>query len=188
MLARSTTTGDVSSWPISASPITASTGWAYCGQRTIRIKINPLNQYPLYARVHRGLPPLSQHDAVEVLVRVTAHEVAHIERYERFVRDHRRRGGRDTECERATERMARNVLDTFRRDRDRLLASWGDAGPGPIPPSTVHRLTCRRCGCIRQYARALSSMRKRSCGRCFSSWEEAANAGEFLVYEVIPHS
>jgi hypothetical protein len=112
----------------------------------IRVKINPLIAYPLTARPQRSLPPETFRDAIELLVHITAHEIAHLDRWDRFARELRLRGKRDTFCERETENMARLVLSAFRKDRENLLTKWGDSGPGPVPPPLVDRAprACRR--------------------------------------------
>jgi DNA-binding XRE family transcriptional regulator len=157
-------------------------GWASYDAHKIRVKINPLNAYPVRSVPHRGLPPVGQADAVEVLVRVTAHEIAHLDRYDRFVKAHKERGGRDTRLEEDTERLARGVLKAFRERRGELLAGWGEAGPGPVPPGVVHRWECKRCGRDWESARAPSDPKRRSCPKCFKGWKEAEAAGEFLAY------
>lgn len=158
-------------------------GWAYCESHALRVKLNPLNRYPLTSRVPRTLPPVTYADPLEVLVGVTAHEIAHLERWDRFARGLRLQGKRDTLLERDTERLARTVLAAFRCRRDEVLGSWGDAGPGPLSPVVVHQLTCRQCGMVHRSARRLSNARRRSCGVCFKRWKDAAAAGEFLLYE-----
>jgi hypothetical protein len=160
-------------------------GRAYLGRHAIRVKINPLNGYPLPCTAPRSLPPTEQVDAVEVLVLVTAHEIAHLERWDRFAREKRCRGERDSTKERDTEWMARRVLGAFRGSRTGLLERWGDSGPGPVKPRVVHQLTCRRCGTVWRYARLSGNYKRLSCGRCFKTWGKAAAAGEFLAYEKV---
>jgi hypothetical protein len=157
-------------------------GWASYDAHKIRVKINPLNAYPVRSADHRGLGGVEQADAVEVLVRVIAHEIAHLERYDRFARAHKERGGRDTRLEEDTEWLARGVLKAFRGRREELLAAWGESGPGPVPPDVVHRLRCRRCGKVWEHARAPREPKRRSCPECFKRWEDAEAAGEFLAY------
>jgi hypothetical protein len=158
-------------------------GCAYLGRHTIHVKINPLASYPL-AELHvRGLAELVLHDAVEALLLVTAHEIAHLERWDRFARQLCRDGRRDTELERDTEHLARGVLATFRARRAELLAGWGDAGPGPVPPAVIHTFRCTRCGMVERCARRPFGAAARGCGRCFGTWKAAAAADEFLVYE-----
>jgi hypothetical protein len=160
-------------------------GAAYLDCGIIRVKINPLNVYPIEAEPQRGLPLLAHADAVEVLVNITAHEVAHLERWDRTGRRQRASGVRDTLCERDTESLARMVLRSFQQQRSELLASWGDSGPGPVPPAVVHRLTCPRCGYVWMSARAPRGAKRRSCQACFPAWEQAAAQNAFLLYERI---
>lgn len=161
----------------------AGRGKAYCGRHTVRVKMNPLNLYPLTSAYPRALPPVTYADSVELLIGVTAHEVAHLERWDRFARKWQAQGRRDTQLERDTELLARAALAAFRSRREELLAGWGDRGPGPLPPEVVHQLTCRRCGTVWRSARRLPDSRRRSCRACFGRWEDAAQAGEFLAYE-----
>jgi hypothetical protein len=163
-------------------------GRAYCGWHQIKVKINPINTYPVIDRYPRSLPPLELNDPVEVLVLITAHESAHLERWDRFVRGLKREGRRDTLLERDTERLARMVLASFRNQRKRLMEKWGESGPGPTPPSVIHQLRCRRCGHTWQCARRPSDCKKRSCRTCFSSWKEAAKRNEFLEYARVARS
>jgi hypothetical protein len=71
-------------------------GWAYLGRSAIKVKINPLNTYPVTSGAVRDLPEIPLADAIEVLVLVTAHEIAHIERWERIVAGMKAIGRRDT--------------------------------------------------------------------------------------------
>jgi hypothetical protein len=158
-------------------------GWAYLLDHNIRVQINPLARYPVEAAKQRGLAELLHHDPVELLIKITAHELAHLARWDRFGRGWRRIGKRDTNLERDTERLARMVLADFRENREKLLASWGDPGPGPTPPTVIHQLTCKQCGKVWRQARRPRDCRRRSCKTCFSSWYKAARRGEFLVYE-----
>lgn len=160
-------------------------GGAWLDSHTIRVKVNPLNEYPVTDNALKRLPPLLLMDAVELVVLITAHEIAHLERWDRFARPLWQRGGRDTECERATERLARDVLKAFRRERASPLQEWGEPGPGPIPPKVVHHMMCRRCGRSWRHSKAPRNVLRRSCGACFKSWKEAEAAGEFLLHEVV---
>jgi hypothetical protein len=104
---------------------------AYLRRHEITVKINPRNSYPFRMPRQRGLPDLFVADALDLLIDLTAHEIAHLERWDRFVRRLKESGGRDSNCEHDTERLARVVVEAFRHDRKRLLAAWGIAGPGP---------------------------------------------------------
>ncbi len=163
-------------------------GRAVYDTHTITVNISPLIVYPIRARRQRGLPELKLVDAVEVLVSITAHEIAHLERWDRFVRGLKRSGGRDSQKEYDTERLARTVLTAFRSDRNSLMAAWGEAGVGPIRPSLIHRLTCRRCGGTWESARKPRDSHRTTCGKCFPSWSAANAVGEFLAYERIQES
>lgn len=159
-------------------------GWAYCQAHVIRVKINPLNTYPLTSSRLKSLPAVTHADPVELLVRITAHEIAHLERWDRFARKLHDEGKRDALLEADTERHARRVLEDFRRLRPAVLESWGDdPGPGPVPPAFVHRLTCRTCGWSRETATRPSTATRRSCQTCFPTWEAAAAAGQFLTFD-----
>jgi hypothetical protein len=157
-------------------------GWASLNAREIRIKINPANRYPIDSRAHRGLAPTPLVDAVEVLVKLTAHEIAHLERWERFARDWRRQGRRDTFLERDTEALARGVLTAFRADRERLLAAWGEPGPGPAPPRYVYRTECPSCGSV--------SVRARPCRTlyctCQGEWKRGMPEPAYLECRRVP--
>jgi hypothetical protein len=158
-------------------------GWADLGCREVRIKINPANRYPLDAGRHRGLASMQVLDAVEALVLVTAHEVAHLERWERFAKDWKRRGKRDTFLERDTESLARGVLASFRADRGRLLPAWGISGQGPIPPRWVYRTECPSCGSAAMHSRPT---RKLYCIACHGKWKPGMPDPAFLECRRIP--
>src|ERR1051326_4417527 len=158
-------------------------GWACFHTHTIRVKINPLIHYPVASPKQRGLPELLHFDAVDVLVTYTAHELAHLSRWDRFAHAWSLAGKRDTNCERDTESLARGVLATFRHNRAELLEKWGDAGAGPVPPLTLHQLTCAKCARVWQGAAKPRDCHRRTCGRCFRSWDDAAQRGEFMIYE-----
>jgi hypothetical protein len=136
--------------------------------------INPANAYPLADGGVRDLPSIPLADAVELLILLTAHEVAHIERWERFARQWKRLGRRDALSERDTEMLARGVLAAFRADRGRLLAAWGESGPGPVPPEYVYRLDCPSCGSSWTYARP---RRGACCVRCHGEQIAACRLG-----------
>jgi hypothetical protein len=158
-------------------------GWAYLDERKIRIKLNPLNRYPVDAGTHRGLPPMALADPIEVFILVAAHEIAHLERHERIGRDLERRGKRDTTLERSVEWFGRQAVKEFRRDREALLARWGDSGPGPVRPATVWQQRCPRCGHTWQKARRPGPA---SCRGCFGSFAQAKAADALLVIEKVP--
>jgi hypothetical protein len=158
-------------------------GRAYLLRHNIRVQINPLATYPIRAATQRGLPDLYHLDPVELLVGITAHEVAHLERWDRFARQWSRAGNRDANLERDTEALARTVLADFRANREKLMARWGEAGAGPVTPAVVHQLTCTKCGQVWRSVRPPRDCRRQSCGTCFSGWKEAATRGEFLAYE-----
>src|SRR5512135_3748751 len=116
----------------------------YCGKAdlmagSISVGINPRNAYPFREPRRYGTPELVQSDAVEVLVNITAHEIAHVVRWDRFVRDLRRSGKRDIGGELETEHMSRMVLAIFRHDRECLLDLWGEAGRGPIRSTAIDK-------------------------------------------------
>jgi hypothetical protein len=157
-------------------------GVAYCRRREIAIKINPVNSYPIYIKKVRDLPEISLRDAVEVLIHITAHEIAHLERWDRIIWN-LPIGIRDTLCERDTEALARMVLKSFRDRRTDLLAAWGESGPGPTPPSVRHRLTCRSCGRKWEHARRPKCHTKRFCRDCNPGWKRGMPDPEALLYE-----
>lgn len=154
--------------------------------------MNPRLVYPL-REFYRGLRMVTLADSIEALLLITAHEIAHLERFDRFVKDLNESGRRDVGGELDTERMARRVFRDFCKDRDKILKAWGNPGSGaPLPsslrPSKIHRLTCRRCGESWDYERSPKNHFKRTCPNCFSTWAEAVRAGEYLVYERIKES
>src|SRR5262245_28408080 len=71
-------------------------GWAYCEIRRVRVKINPLNRYPLVEKIPASLPTLEHVDPIDLLISLTAHELAHLERWDRFARQWAEQGRRDT--------------------------------------------------------------------------------------------
>jgi len=152
-------------------------GGAYLTRQAIYVKISPMLSYPIQLAPQRGLPDLWLLDAMELLVNITAHEIAHLERFARFGCVWMIQGRRDTRSELETEQLARNVLATFRLARPLLLIRWGDSGPGPMRPAVFYRLRCRRCGQTWDLSRRPG---KRFCGVCFSVRKEAIAAGEFL--------
>jgi hypothetical protein len=158
-------------------------GGADLGCREVQIKIDPRNRYPLDAGGYRGLAATAVADAVEALLLVTAHEVAHLERWERFARDWRRRGKRDVFKERDTESLARGVLAAFRADRERLLSAWGAAGPGPVPPRYVYRTECPSCGSFAVHPRP---SRKMYCVACHGKWKPGMPDPAFLECRRLP--
>src|SRR5262249_52575141 len=141
-------------------------------ERAIRLKIDPLNEYPLSRGRTRGLPDLELADPVEVLIVVMAHEIGHIELFERT--------GSRREFE--TEQLARMVFADFRRRRAELMAGWGDPGPGPVRPRVVYACRCDRCGQRFEMARR---PRKSVCTLCFKSYAEGEAAGAFIRVEKV---
>jgi hypothetical protein len=158
-------------------------GWADLRRREVRVKINPANPYPIHSNSHRGLASTPLVDAVEVLVKLVAHEVAHLERWERCTRAMRARGERDTHLERDTEWLARSVLDEFRADRERLLSGWGDPGPGPVPPRYAYRTECPSCGSAWVHPRP---SRKLYCVACQGKWKPGMPDPTFLECRRVP--
>jgi hypothetical protein len=161
-------------------------GWAELHSHTIVIAINPLGIYPVPAEGPRGLPELVQTDVLELLVGITAHEIAHLARWDSFARDWKRLGKRDSKRELETERLARKVLTAFRHDRERLLDAWGESGRGMLHWDVIWRISCRRCGLTGITYDSGFVPERRHCPNCFPSWQAANAAGEFLTYERMP--
>jgi hypothetical protein len=74
----------------------------------------------------------------------------------------------------------------FRRARERLLAQWGEPGPGPVPQDAVHKLKCIRCEQLWKYHSKPSHATDRTCPFCFKTRQEAEDATEFLTYWMEP--
>lgn len=70
-------------------------------------------KYPTHSKYRPDAP---MNDVLECLVSITAHELAHLEHW-RHARSAKTR-------ERYIDTTAQAVLDTFRRDRESLLAEW----------------------------------------------------------------
>ena len=99
-------------------------GLAYLGRNRIGVRISPKPEsFPTRTHKHRGGLQETIADRIEALVKVTAHEIAHLEAYARGDRSRSRGGGGGSE--RNTDHRAYGVLRTFRKDRDRLLVEWG---------------------------------------------------------------
>lgn len=160
-------------------------GRAYYRKHIIRVQINPLIEYPIKTCHPRSLPELLHTDSIDLLVRITAHELAHLSRWDHYAYAWPLGGPRDTNLERDTDTLARGVLAAFRGKREELLDKWGDPGPGPVPPSTLHQLTCAKCSRVWRQARRPRNPQRVSCGQCFRTWDEAARHGEFLIYECV---
>lgn len=108
-----------------------------CSSGRILIRIGGESGYPLLrkypGRVHA--PSYILQDRVEALVKVTAHEIAHIERWEYETR-HR---------EALIDGIALKVLAAFRRKRDDLITLWSDPPKGRPPKPKPLRRQINEC-------------------------------------------
>lgn len=95
----------------------------------ILVRVGPAERFPTKARTHAhgtadefSVGPIA--DRLEALVKVTAHEAAHIDNGRRG--NLSRRGGDRSwgGSERYTDVRAEKVLDAFRLKRDELVAEW----------------------------------------------------------------
>jgi hypothetical protein len=94
----------------------------------ITVKLNALNSYPMRFAKSRSFPHVFEvQDTIELMVFLTAYVLV------RF-KSGRRRASDEIEG------ISRNILLGFRRERERLLARWGEPGPGPI-----HQETSKKC-------------------------------------------
>ena len=96
-------------------------GWARLKEKKIGVKINPLNNYPIVLRHQRGVPTEQFCDVIECMIGVTAHEVAHLKRWDGGIWESWVQGKRDSRCEQETELLACFVLRQFCAGRG---ASW----------------------------------------------------------------
>jgi hypothetical protein len=157
--------------------------------RSIRVKINPVNVYPLVRREPKSLLLIAVMDAVELLVLATAREVADLERREWRVQTFGPPDKRDGKRGREKERVARRVLDRFRLRRSEVLHSWGgDPGPGPVAPAAVHRMTCRTCGRQRAFAARPVRPTRRYCKPCLTRRPKADVEDLILAYDHVPYT
>jgi len=116
-----------------------NTSKAYSGRcygRRILVRIGPASRYPVAAwKQHRpgNYKPALQ-DRTEGLVKVTAHELAHVA--QRRARSRTRPGGGWGGSEAATDALAASVLENFRRQREELLQAWTPAPQTePVAPA-----------------------------------------------------
>lgn len=98
-------------------------GLAYLGRNRIGVRVSQHDaDFPCRTRKHfTGAQELIA-DRVEALVKVTAHEIAHLEAYRR--RSRSRRGGGGGGSEQLTDQVAFTVLRKFRRHRGELESWW----------------------------------------------------------------
>lgn len=112
--------------------------WAFRGRAwssgRILVRIGPeanpagVSWYPLTRRYPGRVraPEYVLADRIEALVKVTAHELAHLERWQSGV-------GRN--CEGQVDSVALIVLNAFRKDREVLLAEWNrEPASKEVPP------------------------------------------------------
>jgi hypothetical protein len=162
-------------------------GRSWHQDRSIRVKLNPVNVYPLIRREPRSMLSVALIDPVELLVLATAREIADLERREWRTQYFRPPGKRDGKRGREKERAARRVLAAFRAKRSEVLQSLGgDPGEGPVAPAVVHRLTCRTCGKQRAFAVRPAHATTRDCELCQSDRREENAEEVTLAYDRVP--
>ena len=103
------------------------TNCAYSGRawscRDILVRVGPDSKFPCQARIHGdGFTVGTINDRLEALVKVTAHEVAHLDNARRG--NSSRRAGEWGGSERYTDVAAKRVLMAFREKRAELEAAW----------------------------------------------------------------
>ncbi len=89
--------------------------WYTSGRILVRISAED-SPFPFTGRRNSRAPEFTLADRIEALVKVTAHELAHIERHQRNAP----RGNHEAD----TDRQALQVLRAFRDRREELLAAW----------------------------------------------------------------
>lgn len=87
------------------------------GRILVRICDDQPNDFPYTGRRNSRSPEYTLADRTEAIVKVTAHELAHL------TLRHRNRASK----EQNTDGLALAVLASFRKDRARLLAAWSEA-------------------------------------------------------------
>ena len=104
----------------------------------IRVVIGPNESFPTLPYLYPGrtseafLSP-GYADAIEALIGVTAHELTHLRTYTQFrYKPMIRKLRRGIHSERPTRFEERRVIETFRANRDALLAEWS-APPAAKP-------------------------------------------------------
>jgi len=101
----------------------AYSGRAWYSHR-ILVRVGPESRFPCNTFVHGdGFSVGKLVDRIEALVKVTAHEVAHLDN-ERRGNNSRRGSDPWGGSERYTDSMAKQVLIAFRKQRDELVAEW----------------------------------------------------------------
>lgn len=142
--------------------------WSY---NRILVRIGPADRFPCHARVYRdGFSVGRIADRVEALVKVTAHEVAHLDNGERGNRS-RERGGWGG-SERYTDAAAKRVLEAFRENRDALVAEW-EKPPKCKPkkePGPVEKRALKAFSKEAEYEKKLASAK-----RLLAKWRKKAN-------------
>lgn len=97
-------------------------GRAYLRQRRISTRIGKASDFPATARQPGSKVTETIADRLECLVKVTAHELAHLDNYKHGSTT-RLRGGHGG-GEGRTQAMAFAVLRAFREQREQLVAEW----------------------------------------------------------------
>lgn len=94
------------------------------------VRIGDMVVYPTHSRYtqYRDAVKFESNDYFELLVNITAHELAHI-------RANQRRASGAATNESSIDALSYHVLKAFRADRENLLAAWGATKPAAETPT-----------------------------------------------------
>lgn len=100
--------------------------------RQITVCVGKATRFPCESMTHRNGHKMELADAVEALVWITAHELAHVG--QAMQGSGTRQGGSRCGSEMSTEWYAKPVVDTFRAQREALLAAWEEPPAAALRP------------------------------------------------------
>jgi hypothetical protein len=137
-------------------------GRAYLQSFRIGVRVGCRERFPTHFRVP-GVDaadewPRILNDREEALVKVTAHELCHLDNYRLGDKTRGRNGCGGSEG--WTQRQAEKVLFAFRADRERLLAEWSAAAElvaadTPPRPSIVEKRAAKAAADLSRWQRKL---------------------------------
>lgn len=145
-------------------------GRAWDWNKRILVRIGPDSMFPCHSFTHGdGFSVGNINDRIEALVKVTAHEVGHLDNDRRGNRS--RRGVGWGGSERYTDAIAKRVLEAFRENREKLLGEWGDQQKQEKPKqSAVEKKAKAAFAKEAEYEKKLERTKK-----LLAKWKKKAN-------------